>query len=396
MDDGQVPTERTLMEVLAELTEAASGPTCSSPRMPGCAAGRAIRTPQPPTSTWTGSSGSRVSDPADMAAVLGLTCRHCGTKGYRGRPLRPRGRPPGRRGPRRPRGPPLLTPPQLVPVGQHGAVRGTSFGLRCGSRSRAVPEPGIVPVGARAGGAQVRGCRGTTLRVGCARWTGGGPSGWGGGSRRTGDRPARRARTVASDSRSSGERPPARQGRASVVGLDVGVQIVAGRRDVPVGADSPRRPRLSAAASQASSSQPRAGWVTTRGAPPTAAARTWAAHPSMPAASGRRCGRRPGAPDRGEPVPQRRQRLLGPRQTGVGAVERAAVRTDPRCPAADLPRGLGDRWLVSHRTEHVAQGGGGGHVQGRETEGVGGGAHRPDRRQGPGHHAGIEVEEGRR
>ena len=82
MDDAQVPTDRTLMEVLAELADAGFAADMfvtddAQIRCGTCHKDTAV----------TDLDLDRLcrlegaSDPADMAAVLGLTCRHCGTKG---------------------------------------------------------------------------------------------------------------------------------------------------------------------------------------------------------------------------------------------------------------------------------------------------------------------------
>ena len=82
MDDAQVPTERTLMEVLAELTESGFGAdmfVTEDARVRCGTCHQDTAAPDLDLDRLVRLEGA--SDPADMAAVLGLTCRHCGTKG---------------------------------------------------------------------------------------------------------------------------------------------------------------------------------------------------------------------------------------------------------------------------------------------------------------------------
>ena len=149
MDDAQVPTERTLMEVLAELTERSFGAdmfVTEDARVRCGTCHQDTAAPDLDLDRLVRLEGA--SDPADMAAVLGLTCRHCGTKGSASSASAP-ARPPGRRGPRRPRGPPLLTPPQRVPVAQREAVRGAQVAGCDSSVCGRCLNPQVAPVGQR-------------------------------------------------------------------------------------------------------------------------------------------------------------------------------------------------------------------------------------------------------
>ena len=112
-------------------------------------------------------------------------------------------------------------------------------------------------------------------------------------------------------------------------------------------------------ASHCSSDQPRVGWMTSRGEPPAAPARTWAWQPSMPAAvraalwPSPRCSRR-----QVSAVPQREVRLVRPRQRGVGReqgapVDRGAPRPRPAASAA-VAATAGSSTAASPRTARSA------------------------------------------
>ena len=226
----------------------------------------------------------------------------------------------------------------------------------------------------------------------------GGPSGSGSGSTPApATRPASRASVVTDRSRaSSSSRPHGAAASSSVRRSTAACSCAAGLGGDAVAVDEAPCREAGGGGAQSSSLHPRAGCVTSRGAPPTAAASTWAAQPSMP------CGEQRGVvavaavlAQQGEAVPQREERLVGPREGDVGREQRPARRPARRRPRRST---LGGRREVGVRrrpsAEHVAQGGVGAGQPGRQR--LRGRRHRPHLGDGPGDHGRVEVVEGRR
>ena len=82
MDEGRVPTDRTLTEVLAEMVDGGFAADMFVTEDAKVRCGACHQDTAPPDLDLDRLQRLEgASDPADMAAVLGLTCRHCGTKG---------------------------------------------------------------------------------------------------------------------------------------------------------------------------------------------------------------------------------------------------------------------------------------------------------------------------